>query len=243
MINCNREPDRPTSLNTAEIQQYINAAVAYLADSEHLTKPEKPVSYRSSDLLEAFDRVFHSKCYLTEQQFINSYTMDIEHFVPQAERPDLVYEWTNLFPAEHYTNMIKPRITPEGGYLDPCNPDDDVENEIMYSLSPHGFDPYFEAADPLNIKAVNTSDLLNRIHNGHNENTKTSTLELRHTIHKKYVKILKKIIEWQGYEGGSPEKFQAGRELRDMLSRKSSFTMLCRSMPAVRQFVPEEFLD
>ena len=104
-------------------------------------------------------------------------------------------------------------------------------------------DPYFEAADPLNIKAVNTSDLLNRIHNGHNEITKTSTLELRHTIHKKYVKILKKIIEWQGYEGGSPEKFQAGRELRDMLSRKSAFTMLCRSMPAVRLFVPKEFLD
>ena len=30
--------------------------------------------------------------------------MDLSIF-PQAERPDLVYEWTNLFPAEHYTNM------------------------------------------------------------------------------------------------------------------------------------------
>ena len=43
MINCNREPNSPTSLNTAEIQQYINDAAAYLADSEHLTKPDKPI--------------------------------------------------------------------------------------------------------------------------------------------------------------------------------------------------------
>ena len=169
--------------------------------------------------------------------------MDIEHFIPQAERPDLVYEWSNLFPAEHNSNMRKPRVTPAGGYLDPCNPDDDVENEIMYSLSPNGFDPYFEAGNPLNIKAVNTCNLLNRIHNGHDENTKKSTLELRHTIHKKYVKILNKICAWQGYADGSPEKFQAARELRDMLSRKSSFTMLCRTIPAVRLFVPEEFFD
>jgi hypothetical protein len=243
MINCTREPDSPTSLNTAEIQQYITDAVAYLADPDNLLKPEKPTRYRNSDLLKAFDRVFYSKCYLTEKQCINSNTMDIEHFIPQAERPDLVYEWTNLFPAEHYANMIKPRVTPEGGYLDPCNPDDDVENEILYSLSPHGFDPYFEAANPLNVKAVNTSNLLNIIHNGHNEKTRTSTLELRHTIHKKYVKILNKICEWKDAVDGSPEKFQAARELRDMLSRKSSFTMLCRSMPAVRRCIPQEFFD
>ena len=71
MINCTREPDNPTSLNTAEIQQYINDAVAYLADSENLPKPDKPVSYRNSDLLEAFDRIFHSKCYLTDNTFAN----------------------------------------------------------------------------------------------------------------------------------------------------------------------------
>jgi hypothetical protein len=242
MINCNREPDIPTSLNTAEIKQYIIDAVAYLADSENIPKPEKPTSYRNSDLLEAFDRVFHSKCYLTEQRFVNSYTMDIEHFVPQSERPDLVYEWTNLFPAEHYSNMIKPRKTPEGGYLNPCDTEDDVENDVLYSLSALGENPYFEAVDPTNVKAVNTANLLNRIHNGHDENTQRATKQLRHAIHKKYIEILNKICEWKDFAEGSVEKFQAKRELKDMLSRKSSYTMLCRAMPAVRR-LPEDFFD
>src|SRR5690606_35693430 len=127
-----------------EIKDYIQKAIEYLNDPVTKVKPEKPTSYRGSDLLDAFDHDFHAKCYLTEQKFENSWSMDIEHFTPQSERPDLVYEWNNLFPAEHYTNMIKPRITPVGGYLNPCDSNEDVEHNIVYSLSIHGFDPDFQ---------------------------------------------------------------------------------------------------
>ena len=102
MINIIREVVAPVSLNSPEIQLYIIDAVAHLNDPINVPKPDKPVAYRTSDLLEAFDRNFFSKCYLTEEKYVNSWIMDIEHFIPQNERPDLVYEWTNLFPAAHY---------------------------------------------------------------------------------------------------------------------------------------------
>jgi hypothetical protein len=242
MINIEREAASPTSLNSLEIQQYINDAVNHLNDPDNVLRPEKPASYRTSDLLEAFDRNFHSKCYLTEEKFVNSWIMDVEHFIPQNERPDLAYEWTNLFPAAHYANMIKPRTTPNGGYLNPCDPLDDVESEIIYTLSNYGQDPNFEARNPLNTKAVNTSNLLLRVHNGHDYATKQATADLRHAIHKKHIDILNKIIEWQKAVDGSQEKFQAKRELKELLSRKYSYTMLSRSIPAVRQ-LPADFFD
>lgn len=242
MINIVRNLQTPNSLNDNAIKDYIAAAVQYLNNPTG-QKPEKPTSYRNSDLLEAFDRDFYSKCYLTEQKYVNSWTLDVEHFIPQNERPDLVYEWTNLFPADHYTNMIKPRKTPNGGYLDPCNPNENVETEIAYTLSPFGEEPCFAPVNSMNIKAVNTCNLLDRVHNGHDYNTQKATEGLRVAIRKKHTEILNKIAEWQHYTEGSQEKFQAKRDLKDLLSRKSSFTMLCRSMPAVRLYVPNDFLD
>lgn len=243
MINVTRQTNVPASLTTAEIQQYITNITDHMADPVNVPDPGKPPSYRSSDLLDAFDSNFYSKCYLTEQKYTNSYPMDVEHFIGKAERPDLIHEWTNLFPAERIANMIKPRRTPAGGYLNPCDPHDDVETEIIYTLSTYGFDPQFSPSNTSNNKAVNTCNLLDRVHNGHDDNTKNLTADLRHSIHKKYVEILNKIAEWQHYAAGSPQKNQAERELRDLLSRKNSFTMLCRSMPAVINYVPRTFLD
>jgi hypothetical protein len=51
------------------------------------------------------------------------------------------------------------------------------------------------------------------------------------------------IDAWLKAMDGSPEKNNYANELKVLLSRKSSFTMLCRSLPAVRQFVPSDFLD
>ena len=127
MININRKPEKIDSLETKEIKEYIDNSISYLNDPENNQAPKKPASYRNSDLLQAFDNCFYSKCYLTEQKYANSWAMDVDHFIPQNERPDLVYTWSNLFPADHKANMTKPRKTPHGGYLDPTNPNDNVE--------------------------------------------------------------------------------------------------------------------
>lgn len=255
MINITRTPTPPASLTTPEIRQYIVDVQQYLLDLQahkddpvanpvKPTPPEKPVAYRNRDLLEAFDRDFYAKCYLTELWFPNSWAMDVEHFHPQSERPDLVYEWTNLFPADHQANTIKPRKTFPGGYLNPCEPAEDVEREIMYRYAPSmGEFPAFEAKDPQNIKAANTAALLHRVHNGHDFNTKQSTATLRYYIRKQYELISKVIDKWQKAPADSPEKEDHAQELRGFLSRRSSFTMLMRSIPAVQVNIPADFLD
>ncbi|SFF03855.1 hypothetical protein [Nitrosomonas sp. Nm166] len=241
MINIRRHCAVPASLTSQEIKDYINQVLAYL-NGEQPTEPEKPGTYRTSDLLEAFDECFFSKCYLTEEKFENSWAMDIDHFLPQKDRPDLIYDWNNLFPAGHYANMTKPRKYPPGGYLNPCDPTDDVEKEILYTLLPLD-KPNFSAKDINNIKAVNTARLLDIVHNGSNNNGYQATATLRHFIHKKENELLNTIIEWKDLPENSDDKHHVEVKLKRMLSRKSSFTMLCRSIAAVRRYIPKEFLD
>ena len=241
MINIDRKPKKIDSLETKEIKEYIDQATDFLNDPKNTQRPKKPVSYRNPDVLKAFDNCFYSKCYLTEQKFPNSRCMDVDHFIPLNERPDLAYSWSNLFPSEHWANMMKPKKTPDGGYLDPTNPEDNVEEDIRYSLSIYGENPAFEAKDPNCVKCKNTANLLNRLHSGYDNESSERTKGLRVVIQKKYIAILKKIISYNQAQN-SQEKFQARRELKELLSRKSSYTMLCRSIPEVRK-LPDEFFD
>ena len=242
MINIKRN-EVPTSLQYPEIRDYIDRTIQHKNDPDNFPKPKPPVSYRDSDVLGAFDRDFFSKCYLTEEKFPNSWSMDIEHFIPQNESPELVYEWSNLFPVAHYANMIKPRKTPEGGYLNPCDAADDVEHDIIYCLLFNDEKPTFMARDRNNVKAVNTCLLLDKVHNGHNFETKQATELLRNAIRKKYFLILNTMLSYHHSPEDSQEKFQALGELRDYLSKEQSFTMLCRSIPAVLQFKNKEKLE
>lgn len=251
MININRSPQSPASLQTPEIQKYLDELVAYKSLSVEYqkiesNKPKRKEDYRNSDLLDAFDRDFFAKCYLTEKAFTNSYAMDIEHFKSKAlsQSPELTYEWTNLYPADHDANMIKPRIDPIEGYLDPCNPNDDVEKEILYMVM-FGGESHFEAADLSNKKAINTAELLERIHNGHNDSSKQKTANLRAEINERRNKILELILEWLGASKTKDiqKEFELRTKLKKYLSRQSSFTMLMRSMSAVRNYIPTEMLD
>ncbi|MEI7582356.1 hypothetical protein [Runella sp.] len=246
MINVQRGK-APASLQIPHIKQYLDELAAYKSLSEEnraeQPKPKCNAEYRNADLFDAFDDVFFAKCYLTEKRFENSWAMDVEHFKSKAfdQYPDLKYEWANLYPADHDANMVKPRNEPEGGYLDPCAEDNDVEKEILYVVL-FGGEASFEAQNGDNIKAVNTAKLLDKIHNGSDEKSKKKTANLRHLIAKKQFEVLNTIIEWQGALDDQ-SKFEAKTKLKKLLSRKSSFTMLMRSLSAVRMYIPAEFLD
>ncbi len=249
MINIERG-QAPSSLNSPAIRQYLDELLIFQnlssEEQEQTVKPSCP-AYRHSDLVEAFDRDFYSKCYLTESLFVNSYPMDIEHFKSKAlnHSPELRYEWTNLYPADHNANNAKPRTEPVGGYLDPCNPEDDVETEILYSLD---FGPpqkiYFGTRDASNVKAVNTSLLLSKIHNGSDYESIKKTDTLRQLVFKKKEEVLETIIEWKVAKDEKNIQliFEKESKLKTLLSRKSSFTMLIRSIPAVK-ISAKEFFD
>ena len=65
MINITRGK-RPNSLDNPDIKIYLEEVVAYNNVSEDdrksTPKPEGGISYRNSDVLEAFNTDFHSKC-------------------------------------------------------------------------------------------------------------------------------------------------------------------------------------
>lgn len=249
MINIIRGK-RPDSLDNADIKSYLDEVALYNSlsddDRKNTSKPESKISYRNSDVLEAFDRDFHSKCYLTEQKCENSWAMDIEHFRSKAfgQFPELKYEWTNLYPCTHDANMAKPRKEPKGGYLDPCDSNDDVENEIIYTLMSNG-ESYFDAKDSQNIEAKNTSALLDKIHNGDDFNSKKKTATLRFYINKKADEVKELIMSWQAHKlkGNIVEEKRSERNIKNILSRESDFTMLLRSLSCVKLYLPKEFLD
>jgi hypothetical protein len=244
MIRIQRPNTAPTSLTTPAIQQYLQEVAAHKADPT-LPVPKKPVAYRTSDLLDAFDTYFHAKCYLTEQRFASSYEMDVDHFEPANQNSARVYDWENLYPAAHKANMMRPRSLPVGGLLDPCT--DDVERDILYTLAVDGEEPGFVAKDSTNQRAVNTAQLLTVLHNGkpNDPESHKNTRELRKLIERRYKQVL---LAWGRYkdavsENDAQDIAQAEAELRALLSRRASFTMLMRSLDFVRKRVPSRLLD
>ncbi|MBG8553639.1 HNH endonuclease family protein [Hymenobacter guriensis] len=244
MIRIDRPSTVPTSLSTPAVRQYIQDIIAYKADSS-LPEPKKPGSYRTADLLEAFDTYFYRKCYLTEERFESSYEMDVDHFEPANQNPARVYDWNNLYPAAHKANMMRPRRLPPGGLLDPCT--DDVETDIIYSLEAMGEEPGFKARDAANQRAVNTAQLLNELHNGKpgNSESNNNTRELRRAIERKYKMVQEAWARYRDAEADNDLQDIASAEtaLRALLSRRASFTMLMRSLPFVRKRIPAHLLD
>lgn len=246
MINITRGK-RPNSLDNPDIKTYLEELITYNnlseGDRKNTPQPKGGISYRNSDVLEAFDRDFYSKCYLTEQKYQTSYSMDIEHFWSKAfgQFPELKYEWTNLYPCSHDANMSKPRIEPIGGYLDPCDLNDDVEKEIVYTLEMGGV-AFFDVKNENNLKAINTCKLLDKIHNGNDDYSKKKTAELRFLISKKEREVIDLIMEYLN-EKENEDKIRVSRKIKNILSRKSDFTMLLRSLSSVRKYVPDDFLD
>jgi hypothetical protein len=191
MIRLNRPATAPAALSAPVVQRYLAAYANYQANPTAATAPDRPSGYRSSDLLKAFDEHFHAKCYLTEQKFASSWEMDVDHFVPFADDPSRVFDWNNLLPIAHKANLLRDKRLPTGGLLDPCSANDDVENDILYTLAAMGEKPGFKAKDPANQKAVNTAALLDKVHNGTGSgNGEASTREVRYLIEKRYKELL-----------------------------------------------------
>lgn len=188
--------------------------------------------YRNEDVIEALHQVFNGKCYLTEKVFDSPNEMEIDHFVTQSERSDLVYEWTNLYAIDQKANKKKPKTTPVGGFLDPCDPNDDVEQEIIYIVE-FGGNALFKARDITNPKAVNTANLLNNLHR-----------DLKPAVKDKHHQVVNAIAEWHHARatGDQLEEYEKELLLKKLLSRNSHFTMLMQSIRVIRS-LPATFFD
>jgi hypothetical protein len=236
MIRLVRPTAIPGSLFLPVVQTYLTAYAAHVANPTTVAKPKKPSNYRSWDVLQIFETDFFAKCYLTEESFYSAGVMDVDHFIPAGQNPNLTFDWNNLFPASHQANMMRPRTLPVGGLLNPCV--DNVEVEITYFLDPFGEDPGFLARDSTNVKAANTVALLNRLHNGDGTiKSIQGTKHLRVAIQRKFIQVIQAHNEYMiAQSTGTPqEQAQTEHNLRMLLSRRKAFTMLMRSIPAINK--------
>lgn len=185
--------------------------------------------YRNQEVLEALFKVFREKCYLTEKKFDSMNEMEIDHFIPQNDPSKPIYEWKNLYAIHEKANKQKPKSFPVGGYLDPCDPNDDVEHEIIYKVE-FGGNSLFKARNESNLKAANTANLLNRVHK-----------DLKQAISNRHHEIVNAVAEWYHArkEGNQDKELEQELLLRKLLSRDSSYTMLMRSITVV----PNTFFD
>jgi len=189
-------------------------------------------THRSDDVIAALWTDFRHKCYLTEKVFDSMKEMEVDHFQTRNERPDLIYTWENLYPIDNKANKKRPKQTPPGGYLDPCNSAEDVEQEIIYVVE-FGGSALFKALNPGNAKAVNTANLLSYLHR-----------DLKPAIKDKHHELVNAVAEWHHAKSSGDVQGELEKELllRKLLSRDSHFTMLMRSIKAL-QSLPPDFFD
>jgi len=205
-------------------------------------KGTKPTSYRTKANLNQLALVFFSKCYLCESVFAGP-PPQIDHFKPQETFPELISEWTNLFPTCGYCNQhrkkrwdppfVKEGGTtthqfPEAGLLDPSSDEDDVERDLIQILEDSAGPLFiaFNASHPSNQKAKNTAEELTMLHSSHN-------IQIREALDIQIKSIFKDLLKLKDFstpeKKGSPQHMQLRVKLANKFKPTAPYTMLMRS--------------
>lgn len=191
-------------------------------------------SLKGEDLLEALHRDFLGKCYLCERRLAIG-ELEIEHRRPQAQWPEDVFHWTNLFPACGFCNGRRARSRIPQGLL---SPGDGIEQRIvqLVRIGERGTTILceFYPADPDDVAAQTTAEELTRLHSGQgtrSPRTRLATRCLLDTIHDHFIGEVHplEVKVLRGRERRQRDELAESR-LASMLSRKASFTMLMRSL-------------
>ncbi len=204
-------------------------------DRSIVQAPTLETHYRTEESMVALGEVFLNKCYICERDAASPANFEIDHFKTSADDPSLRLEWSNLYLICSDCNKSRLKRTPTGGFLDPCDDEDDVELEIVYQLPPYEHDcPSFYAAElEPRIKVVNSLEQLNRMHYG-TKRTKMKCASLRETISRQCKRLLSLMLkERRAFEESDQAALaESGTEIDRMLSINAPFTMLMRSVAA-----------
>jgi len=203
-------------------------------DRNVVAAPSVVNNYRTPEILAALGIVFLDKCYLCEKKLPHANFFQVDHFIPKNEDPDLEFEWSNLYLCCIECNGTRTKSTPAGGYLDPCNIVDDVEDEIVYSLPAYEYnEPLFtpRLVDPSD-KTKNAIIQLKRMHYGGTAVAKIKCAAFREVISKRATKLISKIAEEKKaiIEGNNILANQRAQEIENMIKNDAPFTMLMRNL-------------
>ena len=195
-------------------------------DRNSVDAPKIVDKYDTIEVRKALQTLFMGKCYLCENFSPNSFKID--HFIPQNEDKDKILDWNNLFLSCDDCNSMRPRKIPANGWLNPCNPEDDVEKDIKYKVEKVTHKPIFIASkDEQKIK--NTIHLLERLHYGHDPKTVFRTSSLREAIKDRAIELKDAMLDYFKKDDFEEKQLQQ-KTIKNVVSKRSPFTMLMRSV-------------
>ena len=95
-----------------------------------IEKAKASGKYNLDDVVTQLHADFHGKCYLCEQNALQS--IEVEHLIPHHGDVDLKFDWNNLFYSCAHCNSVKNQRQYESNILDCCKTD--PETMIHHAL-------------------------------------------------------------------------------------------------------------
>jgi hypothetical protein len=195
-------------------------------------------NYNSADVLQRLQIDFKNKCYICEEKEISS--INIEHFVPHKGNKDLKFDWNNLFFACGHCNNTK--LAGFDNILD-CTQTNEVETNIKYSMKPLPKE-FVEIQTLTNDdKTVQTSQLLERIYNGHTTNKIMEAANLRTKLLKEIRKFNDLLCDYVDDTYSVEDKENIKNQIIRAIGDASSFTAFKRWIIRDNTYFYSEFKD
>lgn len=193
-----------------------------------IEKAKPTGKYRCGDVATRLSTDFKHKCYLCE--FLQSPSVNIEHFVAHNGNTDLKFEWENLFWACVHCNNTKQAVAKSRAILNCTKMEDRVDEVIHYRINVFPGELVELRALHESEKAQNTADLLRVIYNGHKtEIKKIEALSLRSHLQKEIITfngLIQRFAELTKENSNELQKIR--RRIHQHLSNESAFTAFKR---------------
>jgi HNH endonuclease len=195
-------------------------APASLAIEQAKSKSE---NYRCEGVMSQLVTDFHNKCYMCEDY--GSSTLNIEHFKPHRGDRALMFEWANLFLACGHCNNQKLANPTFDNILDCTNDKHLILQLIKFEIRSFPKELAQITAISQDEKVVNTVELLQKVYNSDNTESKTfEAANIRERLINEMLAFNNLVNEYFDSTILEEEIPVFLRKIKRMLSVKSPFT-------------------
>jgi uncharacterized protein (TIGR02646 family) len=207
-------------------------------------KVKKNGDYSCGDVLSRLKADFQNKCYICESQ---PTSINVEHFKPKKDYPELRCDWNNLFYSCVHCNTTKG--TAYTDILDCTNLADRVEEKLQYWVEPYPGAHVEITVLEDDSKTELTRALILAVFNGSNE-LKILTDHKQQEAYNLRKQLLDEIRDFQNYlfeyfepTSDDEEKAYLRRKIKAHLHQASLFTSFKRWIIRGNDRLKQEFGD
>jgi uncharacterized protein (TIGR02646 family) len=195
-------------------------------------------NYNSGDVLSRLQTDFKNKCYICEEKEISS--INIEHFVPHKGDKDLKFDWNNLFFACGHCNNTK--LAGFDNILD-CTQTNEVETNIKYLMKPLPKEFVELQTLTTDAKTLQTSQLLERVYNGHTTNKIMEAANLRTKLLREIRKFNDLLFDYDDDTYSVEDKENIKNQIIGAIGDSASFAAFKRWIIRDNTYFYTEFRD